>query len=555
MKVVVEITMNINDFESHIDDTILSRGLGYFKDGNVISLEYNEGEWLADVEGSDDYTVSVTLSNTGEILESDCDCPYDWGEYCKHQAAVFYALRKRGATAKTSNKNTKKENLETILKALDKQELLSLLLEFADRDRCIKEELLLRFSEKKDVQKYARGVIRGAVNAASRRGYVEYRDTRTATKGADTVLEMIDDEIAVGDIVTAVKLCVVVTEEMMSLLDCCDDSDGCVGGAICEAIEKIGKAVNDVPAEQSGEKLFDVIYNHALNSMYNGWADWRMDILSAAVPLCGNRANREKLERYISERQNAPHDGWSGSYEVSALQKLQYQLLQKFDGEIAATDYLERNLDNSDFRRIAIETAIAKKDYDWALALCEQGEQKDVSSAGLVREWRETRYRVYEKTKDVPARKLLARKLLVGGNFEYYHKLNPLYSSEEWPTVVQELLEEIGERNYRNVYVEMLIHEKLKLRLLEYCKKNISTIVSYYTHLLPECKQNVGAIFALYISKSAERANDRKQYREVCGIIKHYKKACGTAAANAICAELAVKYAKRPAFLDELRKV
>ena len=87
--------MNVNDFETYLDEEILARGLAYYQSGNVVSLEYDEDDgWIADVEGSDDYTVTVSLSDKGEILDTECDCPYDWGEYCKHQAAVFYALQR-----------------------------------------------------------------------------------------------------------------------------------------------------------------------------------------------------------------------------------------------------------------------------------------------------------------------------------------------------------------------------------------------------------------------------------------------------------------------------
>jgi uncharacterized Zn finger protein len=87
--------MNIKDFESQIDSKILSRGRAYHRSGYISSLEYDNGEWVADVEGSDNYTVTARLSDNGDIEDTFCDCPYDWGEYCKHQVAVFFALREK----------------------------------------------------------------------------------------------------------------------------------------------------------------------------------------------------------------------------------------------------------------------------------------------------------------------------------------------------------------------------------------------------------------------------------------------------------------------------
>jgi len=103
--------MNINDFDKHIESKILSRGREYYNGNCITSLEYDEddNEWTAEVAGSDDYTVMVKLNNDGHILKSSCDCPYDFGIYCKHQAAVFYAIRKSwgGPSTNGSKSNTK----------------------------------------------------------------------------------------------------------------------------------------------------------------------------------------------------------------------------------------------------------------------------------------------------------------------------------------------------------------------------------------------------------------------------------------------------------------
>jgi len=289
--------VNLKNFEEYFDDAILKRGLDYYKSGYVESLELDDDTWIADVSGNDDYEVTVTLSANGDIVDTTCDCPYDWGNYCKHQAAVLYALRNRKNITPNPKKAVKKPKLEDVLGKLDKQTLLSIVLEFSGRDRGLKEELLMRYSDKTDAVSYAKGVIKSSIKAVTRRGFVEYGDTGRATDGAYTVLEMADDLLAADDVSTSVSLCTVVLDEMMDLLDMCDDSDGDVGGAISEAIEHIKKSTSDISfQDKDAEKLFDIIYKHALTPMYNGWTHWRMDILTACVPLCDNNTNRKKLE-------------------------------------------------------------------------------------------------------------------------------------------------------------------------------------------------------------------------------------------------------------------
>jgi hypothetical protein len=548
--------ITLTNFEECIDDTILSRGWGYYKSGNIIALEYDGGEWVAEVEGSEYYTVKVNLSDGGEILGSNCDCPYDWGGYCKHQAAVFYALRNQEESDVTAAKAVKRENLETVLGKLDRQALLSIILEIAGRDGRIKEELLMRFSEEADIAKKARGVIKSAINSVSYGGFVEYKDVDRATDGADAVLAMIDDKIAVGDTLSAVKLCVIVLEEMGVLFDHCDDSNGYVSGAIYSAIEKIAAAVDDIEDMGSVEsdEVFDFIYKHAQNEIYDDWTEWREELLSAAIPLCGNPANREKIEEYLSNWQVSIAVGSSESYKIRVLQKLQLQIISLFDGEAAANRYIKQHTDNPDFRRIAIRNAMENKQYDHALTLCSNGEKQDANYAGLVREWKQLRCQVYEKTGDIQQQKALTRELLIDGDFEYFLKLKPLYSEVEWPHIVQEILTDLGTNSRSGVYVKILIHEELKLQLLKYCEKNIDEITSYYTYLLPEWESEVGPIFTQYIRERAARAHGRGDYRDVCDIIKHYKIACGQEA-DSIKNELREQYVRRRAFLDELSKV
>jgi hypothetical protein len=254
-------------------------------------------------------------------------------------------------------------------------------------------------------------------------------------------------------------------------------------------------------------------------------------------------------------RQKAGGDGWSREYELRQLQMLQYRILEKYEGNARAEAYLNLNMDNPDFRRIAISTAMAEKAYDRVEHLCLDGESNDAAFAGLVREWRELRYQAYEKANNAQAQKELAMTLLLSGDFEYFMNLKALYSKSEWKPVLEGILAKMESGSQGGIYVKILVHEKLKPRLLEYCRRYISSITTYYTHLLPEYRTDVGEIFTEYIFESAKRADNRKRYRDVCNTIKQYKNACGDVVAKALAKELALRYARRPAFVDELKRV
>ncbi|WP_373482573.1 SWIM zinc finger domain-containing protein [Acetobacterium sp.] len=52
-----------------------------FKD-NII--KQGERDYLFTVAGTDVYQVFVKFDDQGEITQTGCDCPYDFGPICKH---------------------------------------------------------------------------------------------------------------------------------------------------------------------------------------------------------------------------------------------------------------------------------------------------------------------------------------------------------------------------------------------------------------------------------------------------------------------------------------
>ena len=539
--------MNLNNFEQSIDKVILGRGSDYYQSGRVESLEFEDGKWLAEVSGSEDYFVSVWLSENGEILRSYCDCPYEFGEYCKHQAAVFYALRNL-PKQEIDCRKTKKTDIRSLLSAQSKETLITILAEFAANDRQIMKELLLRFSDVDNLTAKARDLIKISVKKAMHGRFVEYGYTGQAIEGSEKVLEMAGDMAQNISPASRVELFIAVLEEMMELLENCDDSDGEVGGIIEEAIQGFDSVISKLD-ENYGDKpeIFDLIADHALSSLYEGWSNWRLDILGACVPLCGNAVLRKRLESYLAEFVT---DGYDKKY----AQRIQAQIIADFDGEDAADAYRAQNLDNSDFRRSLIERAISCGQLESALELCLNGEKLGAGYPGLVKQWQEIRYSIYERMGDIPAQINLARNFVLDGNFDYYSKLKLLYPSGEWSSVLEDLLTKFNERN-DGVYLKILIEEGLKRLLLAYCRQKPWSLPRLYQHLIPDYANEISPLFEKLIRLEAERAPDRKGYRAVCEIIRSFMRACDESAARVLIGELFETYKKRPAFIDELKKI
>lgn len=76
-----------DEFAPHI----LARGTKYFEEGHVSRIQRVNNTYIADVEGTYEYEVEITIEDGG-IKGMLCNCPYAETDNCKHMAAVLCAL-------------------------------------------------------------------------------------------------------------------------------------------------------------------------------------------------------------------------------------------------------------------------------------------------------------------------------------------------------------------------------------------------------------------------------------------------------------------------------
>ncbi|MYV98256.1 hypothetical protein [Streptomyces sp. SID3343] len=115
----------------------------------VVNLaEDDPGIVTASVEGTDTY--SVVLEYEANNLTGECDCPYgDQGYFCKHCVATGLVYLRSTAlhpvdTDPTEDSRRPPIDLHAYLGSLDRDELVTLLHEAADRDPALRRRLTLR---------------------------------------------------------------------------------------------------------------------------------------------------------------------------------------------------------------------------------------------------------------------------------------------------------------------------------------------------------------------------------------------------------------------------
>jgi uncharacterized Zn finger protein len=205
--------LTFTNFKRTIPSNILARGRQYYNDGAVTDLSQEEEDtWIAEVQGTAIYEVQVALNQDNELL-CTCTCPYDYGEHCKHIAAVLYAIEEtfpervegKVSRAKGPKRRTKLDKLAEALEGTPPEKLRAALLDLAQSQR-----------------EY---------------GFIDYQGARQAASQLNVLLVQAGRMMDEGLVNRAIALYQAIMEQTIEAYGQADDSSGALGGCIAYAIE------------------------------------------------------------------------------------------------------------------------------------------------------------------------------------------------------------------------------------------------------------------------------------------------------------------------------
>jgi hypothetical protein len=361
--------MKLQKFEGDIDDVILERGRKYFQQGHVEKIkEVDRNHYRVQVVGSENYAVEIILDDTEEIDKTYCDCPYDLGEYCKHQVAAFFALREKFSGEKNLPVAVEESSIVQIISNLQRNELIQIILTISEENPDIEKRLLFKYAPAKDEISSSKKLIREYINKAKRNRFIEWRDVGYALKGAEMTLEKAREKIEGSDTKITVLLCITVLSIVVDMLQYCDDSNGYVGDAINESLAIIDDAVftnlNKLTDSQKNE-IFDAIMKEALHKRYDGWEEWNRELLRTCIYFSENATIRKKIEKQFNKMLDSiGGDSWSSNHDKENIKLLQLEVMERNDEEEKARQFILDNIKYSSFREKEINRLIEKEKYE-----------------------------------------------------------------------------------------------------------------------------------------------------------------------------------------------
>ncbi len=222
-----------------------SRGEDYYQQGAVISLTRRGGVLSAAVAGSEfaPYEVRVAFDEAG-ITEAACNCPYEWGGWCKHIVAALLACIHEPESVR------ERPGLEELLSELDRDQLQTILLRLAERapslaDVIESEISLLAPSEDRTID--GDSIRRRIRSGLQRGGYVDpYEDYGYGGGNLDEARRILDDAwsfIRADDGRDALPILEAITAECMESREMLDwEMIGDYGGELLDFFEELGAA-------------------------------------------------------------------------------------------------------------------------------------------------------------------------------------------------------------------------------------------------------------------------------------------------------------------------
>jgi len=562
----------LNQFEQYIDETILKRGLQYFKNGHVNDPEeISPGEYEAIVEGTEDYTVQLTLKN-GIITEHVCDCPYDMGPVCKHVAAVIFYLQqdeleldkktkrtKTNQSAKPAKRKTVAQQVDDLLEKASHDELKQFVREKASANAPFRNLFLSSFAQhNSDESKelYVKQVKSILKTASDRHGFIDWSASRIVGNAIDNLLESAQKQINNRNYISAVFICTAVMEQMTEALQYSDDSNGDIGGSIDTAYEMLYTIAQEQLSEEIRKLIIEYCFTSFDKQIYSGW-DWHIGVLRLAALLLKTEDETERIFAQIEKAQRS-------DYEKEEAQSIKYDILLKTKGENAAEKYLEQNITNSNLRREAIQKALKKKNYDKAISLAKDGVNYDLKDKpGLAKEWYDWLLKIAQAQNDSEKIIEYARLLFID-NFrneqDYYQILKQYVKTEKWTAFVEAVIQDITTKKRwldAGLIASIFIKEEWWDRLLELVKKSpdLNTIDHYEKYLSKHYANEIVELYANGVLKYMKNSMGRDHYQNACRYIRKIIKLGARDKANEIISYLKTEYPKRKALMEELDKV
>ncbi|RFS24714.1 hypothetical protein DVR12_05815 [Chitinophaga silvatica] len=575
----------LRNFELQISDTIVYRGREYYESGAVVELEETGKDfWIAEVMGTELYTVEVSIFKKNNVKSYSCDCPYD-GDICKHVVAVLFLLREKITNTDIRKKVVSKADFDKLVQKISLKEFQNFVLAYATKDKTFKSLFERHFADKESGgidlgDKYAKQ-LKSLIRSHSNGDFIDYRSVHRLTNEVNRLLDEGQRQIYKSNFRDAFMVARSVLTEVIELITYCDDSSGRIGDVINGSIELIGiiAKTEGLPVDLQ-EEVFYFVQSAINNAIYFDYGDFGYEIFDLYQTLA-IKLNRERsyLKSVDDQIKMASADKYPYRKEYFIAQKISF--LRATGNVRGAQELVRENLDIVEVRRGEINCLIEDNDFPTAKKLIAGGikiaEKKN--HPGTVVEWQKELLRIAILENDIKEVRHYTKYFAFDHRFDtvYYNQWKNTFTIEEWEEEIERYIEERiadvelqYQKNKGKVWYSkdtllldllapIYIEEKYWNRLFALiCKEtDLDKLLQYHNYLIKIYPIQLLAIYIPAFEHKGKVVGNRREYANLAIKMKEVIRAIpeGKDEMIAVAKELILKYPRRPAMIEELNSV
>ncbi len=576
--------MTIANFDKEIIQSAQSKGLMYFEQNAVLSVEESDYVWHAEVQGNEVYNIEVTLKDQNEIVGYNCNCPIGGG-ICKHIVATFYAIRLQMKSQRVQVKATNKNAFANLLLKISQNEFQGFITQYAAKNKDFKTEFELWFADKDpkiDVGKKYSEMIKKVIRKHSDHGFVDYRSSFSLSNEIENIIASGNEFVARKNYRDAFAIARPAIVELMATIEYSDDSNGNIGDAISSATELLGKIINaEAIAIDLHEQIFSFLRTELTNKIYFEYGDFGYELFPLFQALAVKLNYTNEFTAFI-DAQCAALTGQYDNYRRDFFNTQKIAFLKAIGHTDEAEQLTHANMDIVEIREAEVEKLIHAKDYGAAKLMIEGGIKiaEQMGHCGTVSAWQRQLLRIAVLEKDIPGIRHYTKKFAFDNwsmDVGYYNQWKQTYNAEEWRTVIDAYILEKTEkinREHKNTKAsvffqphvpvldalgKVFIEEQYWDKILELLKneKKVETVLAYHEHLAKRYPAEILEIYMPLLTELGNRVNTRSDYADLANKMKRIQKDIpgSKEQIHRLISVLKANNPRRPAMIQELNKV
>lgn len=362
-----------------------------------------------------------------------------------------------------------------------------------------------------DIISIVKNTIAASIKCNTHRGYIGWSSCDNICMDMHDCLDMCAETLEMRGYMVALEAAAYILVSGVKLASHADSSSGMLTDVIMCTYELIEKCAKEIEKQdkQMRDQAFALIIKEAKKSVFDGWTDWRYDLLKCGIAYAMKRVRRNLKRFWI------PCWKFHGRIISRNIRKkedliVRYLLHRHLYGKKNTQKELYQNIAINELRIIAIKDAMEDKNYDEAEKLCLEKANAEETwhyHSSDPEDWNNVLYDIYKTANNTEKQIAQAKKLLLMGNEKFWGVLKQIYNKcGVWNENYGSLLDELKDSKRTVCYRSILISENEKKRLLDDVMENPYDLFYYGKYLVKEYPEQVYELCYKEISESCAQA-------------------------------------------------